>query len=125
MSGSVSSDAITSSSFIGDSSDNPHQEHDRGSLGSSSIVESGGGVVGRRWKQKGYLPLLDLVISVVSLLDVPRLHHHLRRRPIDIFLESYWPSASWHTLGARSHTSPRHIGDLNIQAGMKVVERVL
>jgi hypothetical protein len=34
------------------------------------------------------LPLLNLVISVVCLLDMAGLHHHLRRRAVDIFLES-------------------------------------
>ena len=35
-----------------------------------------------------YEPFLDLVVSVICLLYMPRLHHHLGRRPIHILLEA-------------------------------------
>jgi hypothetical protein len=38
--------------------------------------------------ERFFLPLLNLIISIVCLLDMAGLHHHLRRRAVDIFLES-------------------------------------
>lgn len=34
------------------------------------------------------LPLFHFIVSVVRPFYVPRLHHHLGRSPIDIFLEA-------------------------------------
>ena len=34
------------------------------------------------------IPLLNLIIAIVGLLDMTRLHHHLGRCPVDILLEA-------------------------------------
>jgi hypothetical protein len=40
-------------------------------------------------EEREYKPFLDLVVPIIGLLHVSRLHHHLGRCPIHIFLKAY------------------------------------